>query len=129
MRWPAASSTPIARSLGYPGADIIHYEPGRNGLQRLGNWLTGELPEAEFIPAILAAKGCRLSEHTTVDGVDTQVYYCRDGRSVTRIHEQYGEHAWPGQPARYDILLLGSGSTSRVKFTDLMILEIASSDA
>jgi dienelactone hydrolase len=116
-------------SLGIPGANIIHYEPGRNALQRLANWRTGEPPEAEFIPAILAAKGCSLRQRTTVDSVDTQVYSCHDGRSVTRIYEQYGEHAWPGQPAEYDIWLLGSGSISQVKFTDLMISEIASSIA
>ena len=51
----------------------------------------------------------------------------RDGCSVTRIYEQYREHAWPGQPAEYDIRLLGCGSSSHVKFTDLMISEIASS--
>jgi poly(3-hydroxybutyrate) depolymerase len=111
-----------------PQTDIIHYEPGRNTLQRLANWRTGEPPEADFIPAIIAAKGCSLHEQILVDGVDTQVYACRDGRSVTRIYEQDGEHAWPGQPAEYDIWLLGSGSISRLKFTDLMIREIASPD-
>jgi poly(3-hydroxybutyrate) depolymerase len=114
--------------LDLPQTDITHYEPGRNTLQRLANWRTGEPPEADFIPAILAAKGCGLREHISADGVDTQIYACRDGRSVTRIYEQDGEHAWPGQPAEYDIWLLGSGSTSRVKFTDLMIREIASPD-
>ena len=119
----------VPQSLGYPGADIIHYEPGRNALQRLANWKTGEPAEIEFIPAIVAPKGCNLREHVSADGVDTQVYACRDEGSVTRIYEQYGEHAWPGQPAKYDIWLLGSGSTSRVKFSDLMISKIVSSAA
>jgi len=115
------------KSLGFPQTDIIHYEPGRNTLQRLANWWTGEPPETDFIPAIIAAKGCGLRKHTSADGVDTQIYDCRDGTSVTRIYEQYGEHAWPGQPAEYDIWLLGSGSISRLKFTDLMIRAIAAS--
>ena len=115
------------RTLAFSGTDIIHYEPGRNGLQKLANFVTGEPPETEFMPWIIDAKGCELREHTTVDGVDTQIYACRDGRSVTRIYEQYGEHAWPGQAAKYDIWLLGSGSLSHVKLTDLMISAIAPS--
>ncbi len=109
------------------GTDIVHYEPGRNGLQKLANFVTSEPPETEFMPWIIDAKGCELREHTTVDGVDTQIYACRDGRSVTRIYEQYGEHAWPGQAPKYDIWLLGSGSLSHVKLTDLMISAIAPS--
>ena len=115
-------------SLGFPQTDIVHYEPGRNTLQRLANWRTGEPAETDFIPTIIAAKGCSLREHISADGVDTQIYDCRDGTSVTRIYEQYGEHAWPGQPAEYDIWLLGSGSISRLKFTDLMIRAIAAPD-
>jgi poly(3-hydroxybutyrate) depolymerase len=114
-------------TLAFSGTDIIHYEPGRNGLQKLANFVTSEPPETEFMPWIIDAKGCELREHTTVDGVDTQIYACRDGRSVTRIYEQYGEHAWPGQAAKYDIWLLGSGSLSHVKLTDLMISAIAPS--
>lgn len=106
------------------GTDIVHYEPGRNNLQKIANFMTGEPSEAEFMPRILAAKGCELREHTSVDGVDTQIYDCRDGRSVTRIYEQYGQHAWPGQPPDYDIWLLGSGSISHVKLTDMMLSAI-----
>jgi poly(3-hydroxybutyrate) depolymerase len=116
------------QSLALSGADIVHYEPGVNWLQQLANWRTGEPPETEFTPWILSAKDCELREHKQLDGVDTQIYTCRDGRSVTRVYEQGGEHAWPGQPAEYDIWLLGRGSISRFKLTDLMISEIASPD-
>jgi poly(3-hydroxybutyrate) depolymerase len=106
------------------GTDIVHYEPGRNNLQKIANFMTGEPSEAEFMPWILAAKGCELREHKSADGVDTQIYDCRDGRSVIRIYEQYGQHAWPGQSSAYDIWLLGSGSISQVKLTDMMLLAI-----
>jgi poly(3-hydroxybutyrate) depolymerase len=115
------------RTFAFSGTDIVHYEPGRNALQKLANFVTSEPLETEFMPWIIDAKGCELRERTTVDGVDTQIYVCRDGRSVTRIYEQYGEHAWPGQAAKYDIWLLGSGSLSHVKLTDLMISAIAPS--
>jgi len=114
--------------LGFPGADIVHYEPGHNTLQWFANLRTGEPSEDEFMPALLAAKACTLRERTTVDGVDTQIYACGDGRSVTRIYEPRGEHAWPGQPEQYDIWLLGRGSISQVKMTDLLIATIAASD-
>ena len=116
-------------SLAFPGADVIHYEPGHNTLQRLANLRTGEPSEQEFMPKLLAAKACVLREHKAVDGVDIQIYVCGDGRSVTRIYERNGEHAWPGQPGKYDIWLLGRGSISNVKMTDLLIAAIASSDA
>jgi pimeloyl-ACP methyl ester carboxylesterase len=116
-------------SLAFPGADVIHYEPGHNTLQRLANLRTGESSEQEFMPTLLAAKACVLREHKAVDGVDIQIYACGDGRSVTRIYERNGEHAWPGQPGKYDIWLLGRGSISNVKMTDLLIAAIASSDA
>lgn len=115
-------------SLAFPGADIVHYEPGHNTLQLLANWRTGEPSEEAFMPALLAAKGCTLREHTNVDGVDTQIYACSDGRSVTRIYEPRGEHAWPGQPEQYDVWLLGRGSISQIKMTDLLIAAIAASD-
>jgi poly(3-hydroxybutyrate) depolymerase len=117
------------QSLALSGADVVHYEPGVNWLQQLANWRTGEPSETEFIPWMIAAKECELREHKQVAGVDTQIYTCRDGRSVTRVYEQYGEHAWPGQPAKYDIWLLGRGSISQFKLTDLMVSEIASPDA
>jgi len=111
-------------TLAFPGTDIVHYEPGRNGLQVLANLRTGEPAEAAFMPWIVAAKGCELRGHTDTDGVDTQIYSCRDGRNLTRIYEQYGEHAWPGQAAKYDIWLFGRGSISQVKFTELMLSQI-----
>lgn len=112
------------RTLALSGTDIVHYEPGRNGMQNLANFLTSEPAEAEFMPWIIAAKEGRLREHTTADGVDTQIYDGRDGRSITRIYEQFGEHAWPGQATKYDIWLFGRGSISNVKLTDLMLSEI-----
>lgn len=111
-------------TLSLTGTDIVHYEPGRNGPQILANFLTGEPGEAEFMPRIILAKGCELHENKTADGVNTQTYNCPDGRLVIRLYEQNGEHAWPGQPSKYDSWLLGKGSTSRVNFTDLMLSEI-----
>jgi len=111
-------------SLSLSGTDIVHYEPGRNGLQVIANLLTGEFSEAEFMPRIILAKGCELHENKTANGVNTQTYICPDGRSVIRLYEQYGEHAWPGQAAKYDIWLLGRGSISRINFTDLMLSKI-----
>ena len=111
-------------ALEMPSADLFAYEPGRNGPQDVANFLTGEPGERAFLPAIIAANGCVLTERTTDHGVDARTYRCRDGQKLVHLFEPKGEHAWPGQDAKYDSWLMGSGSGSHVDFTGLMADEI-----
>ncbi|MGH7104462.1 MAG: hypothetical protein ACREFJ_18950 [Acetobacteraceae bacterium] len=118
----------VARPIGhgplFQGSDVTLYEPGRNGMQRIANVLTGEPGARKFVPEIVAAMDCVAIAHTTANGVDRTDYRCRDGARLTTLLEPKGEHAWPGQPARYDSWLMGRGSRSHVDFTNLIEGEI-----
>ncbi len=124
VRWLflAAGSVagPIRPSLGLPGTDIIDYQPGRNGMQDIANFSTGEPGAAVFLPEIATAKRCQLASQDTGPRVDTRHFQCQDGHTLTTLYEKLGEHAWPGQDAKYDSALMGAGSGSAVDFTTLI---------
>ncbi|MGH7078860.1 MAG: hypothetical protein ACREFU_12280 [Acetobacteraceae bacterium] len=118
----------LARPIGhgplFQGSDVTLYEPGRNGMQHIANVLTGEPAASKFVPEIVAAMGCIASARAKANGVERTDYRCRDGARLTTLFEPAGEHAWPGQPARYDSWLMGRGSRSHVDFTNLIEGEI-----
>ncbi len=106
-------------SLAVPGADLLHYEPGRNGPQWVADVMTGSPAVARWMPQALQAKGCRALPAGGDAGLHLAPHACADGRFLLRIEEAAGEHAWPGQPQRYDSALLGRGSLSRIDLTCL----------
>ena len=116
----------VDASLDLEGSDHVAYEPGHNGMQKIANWLTGEPTERVFLPEILRAKDCAPRSNTEADGVDRHDYRCADGRTVVHLFEAAGEHAWPGQDAKYDSWVMGRGSISKVDFTGLIAETIAS---
>ena len=124
VRWLflAAGSVagPIDPSLGLPGTDVIDYQPGRNGMQDIANFSTGEPNSRVFLPEIATAKGCRPASEDPGPRVETRRWQCQDGRSFTTLYEALGEHAWPGQDAKFDSSLMGAGSGSAVDFTQVI---------
>jgi poly(3-hydroxybutyrate) depolymerase len=122
----AAAGTMINRDA-VAGVDVIQYEPGYNGLQSVGNLLNWAPSERVFMARLLADKGCvQVSPTVSENGVVARDFVCRDGATVRSIRERLGEHAWPGQPRRYDDWLMGRGSISRVRLTDQLLEAIRS---
>jgi len=120
-----SAAGPADASLALAGTDLVAYEPGHNGMQKIANWVTGEPTERVFLPEILRAKGCTLTADATTDGIDRHDYRCADGRTVVGLYEAAGEHAWPGQDAKDDSWLMGRGSISKLDFTGLIAGTIA----
>jgi poly(3-hydroxybutyrate) depolymerase len=115
-----SAAGPADASLALAGTDLVAYEPGHNGMQRIADWVTSEPTERRFLPEILRAKGCAPRSNTRADGVDRHDYSCADGHTVVHLFEAQGEHAWPGQDAKADSRLMGRGSISKVDFTGLI---------
>jgi len=122
----AGSATgPVDASLALAGTDLVAYEPGHNGMQKIANWMTSEPTERVFLPEILRAKDCAPASRAEIGGIDRRDYACADGRAVIHLFEARGEHAWPGQDAKYDSWLMGRGSISQLDFTSLIAEAIA----
>jgi pimeloyl-ACP methyl ester carboxylesterase len=117
-------ATPLDAGLAFDGTMLVLYEPGRNGLQNIANFMTGEPSERAFLPWILQAKGCVPASRRVAGGVEETIYRCRDGRTLVHLFERTGEHAWPGQAAKYDSWLMGRGSRSHVDLTAVIAAEI-----
>jgi poly(3-hydroxybutyrate) depolymerase len=115
-----SAALPLDASLEMPGTDIVIYQPGHNGPQAIANFLAGEPGEPRFVRAIIDAKGCAYGTQSARDGVVTSTLGCRDGHALTHLYEPAGEHAWPGQDAKFDSWLTGRGSGSHVDFTALI---------
>jgi poly(3-hydroxybutyrate) depolymerase len=119
-----SAAGPVDASLALEGSDLVAYQPGHNGMQSIANWLTREPTERLFMPEILRAKGCAPQSNAQAAGetagVDRHDYRCADGRTVVHLFEAQGEHAWPGQNAKYDSRVMGRGSISKVDFTGLI---------
>jgi len=116
---------PLDQTLALPGTDVVAYEPGHNFMQALADWRTAEPAERVFLQALLRLKGCEAVSHKTAGSIDRRAYTCEGGASVIHFFEAKGEHAWPGQPAKYDSWLTGRGSISALDFTDLIADAIA----
>jgi len=120
-----SAAGPVDASLGLAGTDLIAYEPGHNGMQKIANWMTSEPTERVFLPEILRAKVCAPASRAETGGIYRRDYGCADGRTVVHLFEANGEHAWPGQDAKYDSWLMGRGSISQLDFTSLIADAIA----
>jgi len=118
-------ATPPDATLALRGTDLTAYEPGHNLPQTVADWRNGEPSEREYLPALLKIKQCAEIVHDKGSRLDRRDYACADGSRVVHIFEAEGEHAWPGQDAKYDSWLTGRGSTSALDFTNMIVGQIA----
>ncbi|MGD9683724.1 MAG: hypothetical protein AB7W16_21370 [Candidatus Obscuribacterales bacterium] len=107
-------------SIALRGTDVVHYEPGSDWVQDLGNLVTGTDSTGQFLSKMIETKNCGLTADLNNNGVNFRVYNCADGASVFRLYEKNGEVSYPGQPERFDGIF-GAGSTSKVDMTQIVI--------
>jgi poly(3-hydroxybutyrate) depolymerase len=119
-------ASPPDDTLALQGTDIVAYEPGHNWLQVMADFRTGEPLERVFWPELLRIKGCQDDEaQPGFPGLQEHSYRCAGDTRALHIFEPDGEHAWPGQDARYDSWFTGRGSISKLDFTTLIADTIA----
>jgi len=111
-------------SLALRGTTIVRYEPGHNWPQDVANFFTGSPGPEASLRDVATAKSCELSSVTNENGIRREIYRCGDGRSLVRLFELSGEHAWPGQAKRHDSSFTGRGSISALDMTGLVVADI-----
>lgn len=102
------------------GTDLIHYEPEKDWIQDIGNFVAGTDDSEEFIRNFIKSKPCQGSGPSWDGNLEINEYKCLDHSTMMTIFEKDGEMAYPGQPERFDGIF-GAGSTSQFDMTEMVI--------
>ena len=122
----ATGTVPNSKDMTLKGTEVVHYEPEHlNYVQKAWNFVRGNPKAEDFLGNIQRNKGCQLMTENTAGTLDSRIYSCNDGTTLTSYRDEKGGHAFPGQPADKDIFFVGRGSRASVKLSTAFLSDLS----
>lgn len=122
----ATGTVPNSEKMTLNGTEIVHYEPEHlNYVQKAWNFVRGNPKAEDFLGNIEKNKGCQLMTENTAGSLDSRVYSCKDSTTLTSYRDEKGGHAFPGQPADRDFVVVGRGSRASVKLSSAFLSDVS----